>query len=124
MALPIRPGQLPILRTLRTHEREDYAVKTCGSDDTRCKAEHVKSVPVIEMFWQKVAWDGVVEVFRLTGHPKAKRCYAWSFTEDKETRFVTVLEMPPVESAQTAVRAAIASESKIDDCKSGHCPHM
>ena len=78
----------------------------------RCKDEHVKSVPVIEMFWQKVAWDGVVEVFRLTGHPKAKRCYAWSFTEGKETRLVTVLELPPVESAQTAVRAAIASEAK------------
>ena len=78
----------------------------------RCKAEHVKSVPVIEMFWHKVAWDGVVEVFRLSGHTKAKRCYAWSFTEAKETRFVTVLEIPPVESAQTAVRAAIASEVK------------
>jgi hypothetical protein len=68
------------------------AVKTTH----RCKAEHVKSVPVIEMFWQKVAWDGVVEVFRRTGHPKAKRCYAWSFTKGKETRFVTVLEIPPV----------------------------
>ena len=78
----------------------------------RCKAVHVKSVPVIEMFWQKVAWDGVVEVFRLAGHPKAKRCYAWSYTEGKETRFATVLEIPPVESAQTAVRAAIASEAK------------
>jgi hypothetical protein len=78
----------------------------------RCKVEHVKSVPVIEMFWRKVAWDGVVEVFRLTGHPKAKRCYAWSFAEGKETRFVTVLEIPPVKSAQTAVRAAIANESK------------
>jgi hypothetical protein len=72
------------------------------------------------MFWQKVAWDGVVEVFRLAGHPKAKRCYAWSFTEGKETRFVTVLEIPPVESAQTAVRAAIASEAKkIVDFKLG-----
>ena len=46
------------------------------------------------------------------GHPKAKRCYAWSFTEGKQTRFVTVLEIPPVESAQTAVRAAIASVAK------------
>ena len=46
------------------------------------------------------------------GHPKAKRCYAWSFTEGKQTRFVTVLEIPPVESAQTAVRAAIAGEAK------------
>ena len=78
----------------------------------RCKAVHVRSVPVIEMFWHKAAWDGVVEVFRLSGHPKAKRCYAWSFTEAQATRFVTVLEIPPVESAQTAVRAAIASEAK------------
>ena len=38
----------------------------------RCKAEHVKSVPVIEMFWQKVAWNGVVEVFRLAGQSESK----------------------------------------------------
>src|SRR6516165_115303 len=40
----------------------------------RCKAEHVKSAPVIEMFWQKVAWDGVVEVFRfrLAGQSESK----------------------------------------------------
>jgi len=100
------------LWTLQTHERADYAVKKYGSDNTPLQSRARQICPVIEMFWQKVAWDGVVEVFRLAGHPKAKRCYAWSYTEGKETRFVTVLEIPPVESAQTAVRAAIASEAK------------
>ena len=74
-----------------------------------CKASHDRSVPVKEMFGTKTAWEGVVESFALTGHPKAKRCYAWSFDDGGETRYVGVLELPPVESPQTAVRAAIAS---------------
>jgi hypothetical protein len=78
----------------------------------RCKAAHVESVPVIEMFGQQTVWEGVVEVFDITGHAKAKRCYAWSFPEGNETRYVTALEIPPVESAQTAVRASIASSVK------------
>lgn len=76
----------------------------------RCRAVHVESVPVIEMFGEQTVWEGVVEVFDITEHPQAERCYAWSFPEGAETRFVTVLEIPPVESPQTAVRASIASE--------------
>ena len=75
-----------------------------------CSATHVQSVPVVEMFGPKVAWEGVVEVFDITGHEKAKRCYGWSYPDKGETQFVTVLEIPPVESAQTAVRAAVASQ--------------
>lgn len=52
---------------------------------------------------------GVVESFALTGHPKAARCYAWGFNDSGETRYVGVLELPPVDSPQTTVRAAIAS---------------
>jgi hypothetical protein len=77
-----------------------------------CKAQHEKSVPVVEMFGTKTVWEGVVESFAITGHPKAKRCYAWSFLEGNEPRYVTVLEIPPVESPQTAVRAAIASKAQ------------
>jgi len=55
---------------------------------------------------------GVVESFALTGHPKAKRCYAWSYQDKGETQYVTALEIPPVESPITAVRAAIAAEVK------------
>jgi hypothetical protein len=74
-----------------------------------CKAAHDTSQVVMEQFRGQTVWDGIVEVFNLTGHPKAKRCYAWSFLDNGEPRYVTVLELPPVDSACTAVRAAIAS---------------
>ncbi len=75
-----------------------------------CEAKHECSVPVIEMYGKDEIWEGVVEMFALIGHPKAKRCYAWSFADDDaQPRYVAVLELPPVYSPHTAVRAAIAS---------------
>ncbi len=47
--------------------------------------------------------------------PKAKRCYAWSHLDgqnDERTRFVAVLENPPVVSVETAVRAQIVKDVK------------
>jgi hypothetical protein len=67
---------------------------------------------VVEMFGSKTVWEGVVESFALIGHPKAKRCYAWSYQDNGETQYINVLEIPPVVSPQTAVRAAIASGSQ------------
>lgn len=61
-----------------------------------CAAWRVGSEPVIELFKGEVAWDGAVEIFNLVGHPKAKRCFAWSFDEGGETQYVTVLGTPPV----------------------------
>jgi hypothetical protein len=78
----------------------------------KCTARFVESVPVIELFRGEVAWDGVVETFELAGHPRAKRCYAWSYVENDEPKYVTVLEIPPVDSAETAVKIAIAAEAK------------
>jgi hypothetical protein len=78
----------------------------------RCEATHVASEPVLELFNGEVAWDGVVETFALTGHPKAKRCQAWSYEENGETQYVTVLEIPPVDSAETAVKIAIAAHAQ------------
>ena len=77
-----------------------------------CEAVHSESAPVVEMFGDKTVWEGVVEVFRLIGHARAKRCYAWSYPENGQTQFVTVLEIPPVESPPTAVRASIVSRLK------------
>lgn len=57
-----------------------------------CESRHIASVPVREEFDGGVAWEGTVEVFDLTGHPKAKRCYAWSYREGKQTRSTAVLE--------------------------------
>ena len=80
----------------------------------RCKAVHVQTVPVIEVFRGQTAWEGDVEVFELTGHVKAEKCYAWGYP--KRTGYgleiVTVLEIPPVDSPQTAVKAAIVAEAK------------
>jgi hypothetical protein len=78
----------------------------------KCKAVHERSVPIVEMFGDKVVWEGVVESFLISKHPKANRCYAWSYQDNGETQYINVLEIPPVVSPQTAVRAAIASGSQ------------
>jgi len=52
-----------------------------------------------------------VEVFDLVGHTKAQRCYAWAYDVETGSRTVAVLELPPVISPITAVRAAIAAGS-------------
>ncbi|MBC7932758.1 MAG: hypothetical protein H7Z38_19525 [Rubrivivax sp.] len=75
-----------------------------------CAAYHAETVPVKEVFQGQTLWEGEVEVFNIRGHPKARRCYAWSHETDGERRYVAVLELPPVDSAQTAVRAAIVEE--------------
>jgi hypothetical protein len=80
-----------------------------------CGAVHCATVPVHEVFRGQTVWKGYVEVFDLTGHPKAKRAYGWSHADGKDDldeKFVTVLEIPPVESPQTAVKVAIVSEIK------------
>ena len=79
----------------------------------KADSKHIESVPVQEVFQGNTIWQGVVEVFSLRGHPKAKRAYAWSHLDgknDDNEKFVTVLELPPVKSAETAVKVAIASE--------------
>jgi predicted transcriptional regulator len=73
-------------------------------------AKHVESVPVKETFQGRTVWDGVVEVFELIGHPRARRAYAWSHDADGKKRHVTVLHMDKVTSPILAVRAAIVQE--------------
>ena len=80
-----------------------------------CSARYLMTVPIHEKFQGKTVWKGEVEVFELTGHPKAKRAYGWSHLDkpdDSAERFVTVLELPPVESALTAVKASIMADAK------------
>jgi hypothetical protein len=74
-----------------------------------CEAKHVETVPVIERWKGKTVWEGDVEVFDLTGHPKAKRGYAWAYNKKKGSDTIAVLELPPVISPKTAVQAAIVS---------------
>lgn len=77
------------------------------------ESSHIETVPVKEEFGGQIVWDGKVEVFKLHGHPKANRAYAWAHdTDDPEhpRRHVTVLHLPPVVSPVTAVQAAIVQE--------------
>jgi hypothetical protein len=74
---------------------------------------HVQSVPVKEEFQGRVIWDGIVEVFLLHNHPKATHAYAWTHETDnpkEPRRSVTVLNIPPAVSPETAVRVAIVKE--------------
>jgi hypothetical protein len=84
-------------------------VKQAIEQAHNCRADHVESVPVTEMSGVRNVWEGVVEVFDVTNHPEANRCYAWRCFDGLVIQYVTVLAVPPVISAQTAVRAAIAS---------------
>ena len=80
-----------------------------------CGAVHRDTVPVQEIFNGETLWSGDVEVFGLTGHPKAKRAFGWSHpdgNDNKTERFVAVLEIPPVVSPQTAVKMSIYSDIK------------
>jgi hypothetical protein len=72
-----------------------------------CRAEHVASAAVIEMSGGEQIWQGMVDVFEVACHLPVKRCYAWSQGAGPA---ITVLELPPVRSAGTAVHAALASE--------------
>ena len=79
-----------------------------------CDSKHVEQVPVCEAYQGKVLWEGNVEVFDLIGHPKAKRCYAWAYDVETGSRTLAVLELPPVISPLTAVRAAIAAGTRAE----------
>jgi hypothetical protein len=87
-------------------------IKQAVEITAECKADHFETVAVVEIFRQQIVWEGAVEVFNLKGHAKAKRAYGWAYKDGEENRFVAVLEIPPVDSANTAVRLAIAQKAQ------------
>src|SRR5512133_811633 len=75
-----------------------------------CEASHTRTEAVRQVVNQQVLWDGRVEVFALLGHDRALRCYAWGHLhEGGQWQVTTVLAIPPVISASTAVLAAVAA---------------
>jgi hypothetical protein len=73
-----------------------------------------QSVPVKETHAGAVAWEGIVHVFDLKGHPTASRAYAWSSPIEggDKRRFFAVLHQGPIKSPGDAVRAAIVAEQR------------
>jgi hypothetical protein len=75
-----------------------------------CGATWRESVPVHEVFQGQTVWHGDVEVFDLNGRPKAKRCFGWTYGEPEE--FITILELPPVTDAASAVKVGVSYQIK------------
>ena len=86
---------------IRTLTRAVTALHGCG-------CSHSGTTRVIEQFEGKTIFDGPVETFTLSGHPKAGEAYAWAFHTGVEPQYVAVLKLPPVEDPSDAVRVAIA----------------
>ena len=60
-------------------------------------ATHLRSEPVREVFRGQIAWEGVVEVFAVKGHPKAGLAYAWSHeTDEGGRRYIAILGVEPI----------------------------
>jgi hypothetical protein len=79
----------------------------------KCEASHTRTEAVKEVVNGQVMWEGNVEVFALLGHDQALRCYAWGHLhEDGKWEVTTVLAIPPVVSAQSAVLAAFIARVK------------
>lgn len=91
-------------------ELENAVVKLHGAE-----ALYLGSSSVEETFKGKTIWKGIVSTFELTDHPTAKRAFAWGVPKDendpsKGWEITTVLERPPVDSPETAVKIAIAAQ--------------
>ena len=77
------------------------------------ESSHVRSEPIHETFEGETVWEGTVEVFQVFGHKTATFAYAWGHETDEGGRaYVAVLGVPPVDSAQRAVQAAVVAEIK------------
>ena len=88
-------------------ERIKKAVET----SEKCRAKHIQSLHVKERFNEETVWEGIAETFDLQEHPKAKRAYAWERWgepgDKREPEYTVVLGIPPVNSANDAIKAAI-----------------
>jgi hypothetical protein len=83
-----------------------------------CDAEHEATVDVKEEFQGTILWEGKVEIFRLINHATARQAYAWAFVDKTGlTQYVAILNSPPVDSPQKAVKAMIAARFRAEQKK-------
>ena len=80
--------------------------ETYISDRYGCKAAWIATVPIQKSFRPGMTQASIVHVFELSGHERASRCYAWTYN-DGGWHYNTVLGVPPVTNAETAVQKAL-----------------
>ena len=76
------------------------------------ESEHIDTVPINEWFNDKPVWQGNVEVFKIRGHPKADKCYAWGFDDNGTMRAICILSISPLDTPLNAVRGYVRSTIK------------
>jgi hypothetical protein len=75
------------------------------------KSEFAQSVRVAKWSGHPSSWDGVVHIFTLTGHPTARRAFAWSspIAGSHSQRYFAVLQQGRVRTPAEAAKAAAAA---------------
>jgi hypothetical protein len=70
-----------------------------------------QSVRVAKWNGSPASWDGLVHVFNISGHPTARRAFAWAspVAGSQGQRYFAVLQGGRVKSASDAARAAAAA---------------
>jgi hypothetical protein len=68
-------------------------------------ARLIESATVHEAYGKQTIWQGEVHTFELSTPSGDQRCYAWNETD--EGPVTTVLAAGPINSARTAVQAAL-----------------
>jgi hypothetical protein len=79
-----------------------------------CRSLYLGSEQVEEKVLGLPAWKGTVEVFGLIRCGQAKRAYLFEVKRGLETQIITVLGIAPVDSARSAVRHALATNTRTD----------
>jgi len=74
-----------------------------------CDCLHFGTSRVVEFWEGQKVFDGEVETFALSGHPKASEAFAWAFHNGTEPQYIAVLKISPINDPSDAIRAAIAS---------------
>jgi hypothetical protein len=78
-----------------------------------CDSNWLESVAVDETFEGAQVWKGEVQVFELSGHPTAGRCYAWSeASRGNRRRFFAALHLGAVDGPVAAVRGSIVVDAR------------
>lgn len=92
----------------------------------KCVARLRTVEPVMEGVAGKVVWQGLVLVFAIEGHPEADICYAFSQLIEGSNRreFYAVLQIPPVDSPQAAVRAVVEDMFEVKEVCSNRHPQL
>jgi len=103
------------LSRMRKNRIDDLeTLKNTVENLTKSTAVYLDKTAVIEKFGLKTAWQGIVYIFKIRGNPEAEICYAWSSPKEgsSKRRYYAVLKIPPIDSPEKAVRAAIVRDYK------------